>query len=45
MRMMPRATPSAIRDGARGAGQNNGITKSEPKYLACEESPIIAFYF
>ena len=25
--------------------QNNGIVKSEPKYLACEESQIRAFYF
>ena len=25
--------------------QKNGNVKSEPKYLACEESPIHAFYF
>ena len=24
--------------------QNNGNVNSEPKYLACEESPICAFY-
>ena len=25
--------------------QKNANVKSEPKYLACEESPIRAFYF
>ena len=25
--------------------QKNGNVKSEPKYLACEESPMRAFYF
>ena len=31
--------------GAQRTLQNNGNVKSEPKYLACEESPIRAFYF
>ena len=26
------------------AAQNNGNVKSEPKYLACEEFPVCAFY-
>ena len=25
--------------------QNNGNVNSEPKYLACEESPICAFFY
>ena len=28
----------------RAAQNNNGNVKSEPKYLACEESPVRAFY-
>ena len=55
MRMMPRAAPCAMRGaGVRGCSfsivgaqrtvQNNGNVKSEPKYLACEESPVRAFY-
>ena len=31
--------------GVQRAVQNNANVKSEPKYLACEESPICAFYF
>ena len=31
--------------GAQRTVQNNGYVKSEPKYLACEESPMHAFYF
>ena len=31
--------------GAQRTVQNNGNVKSEPKYLACEQSPIRAFYF
>ena len=30
--------------GVQRAVQNNGNVKSEPKYLACEESPVHAFY-
>ena len=31
--------------GVQRTVQNNGNVKSEPKYLACEQSPIRAFYF
>ena len=31
--------------GVQRTVQNNGNVKTEPKYLACEESPIRAFYF
>ena len=31
--------------GVQRTVQNNNNVKSEPKYLACEESPIRAFYF
>ena len=31
--------------GAQKTVQNNGNVKSESKYLACEESPVCAFYF
>ena len=31
--------------GVQRTVQNNGNVKSEPKYLACEESPVRAFYF
>ena len=31
--------------GVQRTVQNNGNEKSEPKYLACEQSPIRAFYF
>ena len=31
--------------GVQRTVQNNSNVKSEPKYLACEESPICAFYF
>ena len=31
--------------GGQKTLQNNGNVKSKPKYLACEESPIRAFYF
>ena len=30
--------------GVQRAVQNNGNVNSEPKYLACEESPVRAFY-
>ena len=30
--------------GVQRTVQNNGNVKSEPKYLACEESPVRAFY-
>ena len=30
--------------GVQRAVQNNGNINSEPKYLACEESPVHAFY-
>ena len=30
--------------GVQRTVQNNSSVKSEPKYLACEESPIHAFY-
>ena len=30
--------------GVQRTVQNNGNMKSEPKYLACEESPVRAFY-
>ena len=30
--------------GVQRAAQNNGNVNSEPKYLACEESPVHAFY-
>ena len=49
MRMIPRAAPIAMRDGARGTGvrhcsesaQNHGNVK----HLACEEAPTRAFYY
>ena len=47
MRRMPRAAPSWARSalvGVQRTVQNNGDVKSEPKYLACEESPVRAFY-
>ena len=31
--------------GVQRTVQKNGNMKSEPEYLACEESPICAFYF
>ena len=31
--------------GVQRTVQNNGNVKSESKYLACEQSPIRAFYF
>ena len=31
--------------GVQRTVQNNDNVKSEPKYLACEQSPIRAFYF
>ena len=30
--------------GVQRAAQNNSNVKSEPEYLACEESPVRAFY-
>ena len=55
MRMMPRQVPVSMRMaqvsgiahlvGAQRTVQNKGNVKSEPKYLACEEYPIRAFYF
>ena len=36
-------TPVQVSGGIARLVQNNGIVKSEPKYLACEESPICAF--
>ena len=56
MHMMPRAMPSVMcgwgmRHMCQVLGvvqrtvQNNGSMNSEPKYLACEESPIDAFYY
>ena len=54
MRMMPHArmgraaqvsgVASLALVGVQRAAQNNGNVKSEPKYLACEESPVCAFY-
>ena len=35
--------PVQVSGGIAHLVQNNGIVKSEPKYLACEESPICAF--
>ena len=34
----------ALLVGVQRTVQNNGNVKSEPKYLACEESPVRAFY-
>ena len=31
--------------GVQGTVQYNSNVKSEPKHLACEETPIHAFYF
>ena len=31
--------------GVERTVQKNSNVKSQPKYLACEESPICAFYF
>ena len=52
MRMTPRAAPRAVLVSGvarlvavQRTVQKNGNVKSEPKYLACEESPIRAFYF
>ena len=55
MHMMPRPAPSTMRGwgarrvvrlvGVQKAVQNNGNVKSEPKYPACEESPVRAFYY
>ena len=57
MCMMPCAAPSlsvlcmaqvsgvGCSVGAQRTVKNNGNLKSEPKYLACEESPIRTFYF
>ena len=40
-----RSCPAFRRLQYRTRLQNNGIVRSEPKYLVCEESPIPAFYF
>ena len=53
--LVPRQAPLSMRMaqvlgvahlvGAPRAVQNNSNVKSEPKYLACKESPICDFYF
>ena len=44
--MGPAALVSGVARSVQRTAQKNGNVKSEPqKYLACEESPIRAFYF
>ena len=44
-RMGRAAQVSGVARLVQWSPKNNGNVKSEPKYLACEESPVRAFYF